>query len=288
MKSMPYKLFAALLLCLITVIVSSCRSLSLEQDKQSATRIILATTTSTYDSGLLDAIIPDFEAAYPYQVEIIAVGTGQALALAEAGDADVLLIHARAREEAFVAAGYGVARYDVMYNDFVLVGPADDPAGIAGNTIGEAFNTLSNSDSIFISRGDDSGTHSKELSIWATVGTIPQGDWYQSAGQGMGAVLTMADEQQAYTLTDRGTYIARSAEDLDLVILVEGGALLKNPYGVIPASPVLHENVNFEGAQAFVNWITSLETQNVIAEYQVNGQQLFFPDSEAYRNSNDS
>lgn len=247
------------------------------------TRLILATTTSTNDSGLLDAILPDFEESSGYDVEVVAVGTGQALALGEAGDADVLLVHARAREDAFVESGNGSARYDVMFNDFVIIGAEDDPAGIMGNDAAGAFTAISEAESAFISRGDDSGTHTKERSVWEEAGITPEGDWYQEAGQGMGAVITIANEQQAYTLTDRGTFISRSAEGLDLVILVEGDPALSNPYGVIPVSQEAHPNVNAEGAQAFVEWLTSVETQEMIAAYQVNEQQLFFPDSEAYR-----
>ena len=270
---------------LIPVFLVACDSLVASESTEENRGLVLATTTSTYDSGLLDAILPDFEAQSGYSVEVIAVGTGQAIALGEAGDADVILVHARAREDAFVESGNGVARYDVMFNDFVIIGAADDPANIAGDDASAAFSTIANTESNFISRGDDSGTHSKERSIWEITGIDPDGDWYQEAGQGMGAVLTIADEQQAYTLTDRGTYIARSAEGLDLVVLVEGDPVLSNPYGVIPVSQDTHSGVNLEGATAFVEWLTSVETQEMIANYQVSGQQLFFPDSEAYRNS---
>lgn len=249
-------------------------------------RLVLATTTSTYDSGLLDAILPDFEEKYNAEVDVIAVGTGQALSMGEAGDADVLLVHARAREDAFVEAGHGTARYDVMYNDFVIVGPADDPAGIAGmESAAEAFATIAASGATFVSRGDDSGTHTKEKAIWAEAGIEPEGDWYQSAGQGMGAVLTLSDEQQTYTLSDRATYVARKAEGLTLDILVEGDPILFNPYGVIPVNPEQHPGVNYELAQAFVEWITSVETQQLIAGFKVNGQQLFTPDSEQWHES---
>jgi tungstate transport system substrate-binding protein len=252
------------------------------------TRLILATTTSTYDSGLLDAIIPDFEAQTEYDVDIVAVGTGQAIALGEAGDADVLLVHARSREDAFVEAGFGTARYDVMYNDFVILGAETDPANIAGgHDAAAAFTAIAENEANFISRGDDSGTNSKEKAVWAAAGITPEGDWYQSAGQGMGAILTITNEQQAYTLSDRGTYIARSAVGLDLAVLVEGDTILANPYGVIPVNPEKHANVNIEGAEAFVTWLRSIETQEMIAAYQVNGQQLFFPDSEAYHASQD-
>lgn len=275
-----------ILVLLASSLVTACDTLATSDATKENERLILATTTSTYDSGLLDAILPDFEAQFSYTVEVIAVGTGQALALGESGDADILLVHAREREDAFVESGNGVARYDVMYNDFVIVGSEDNPANISGNDVAEAFTTIAESEANFISRGDDSGTHIKEMSIWEIAGIVPEGNWYQSAGQGMGAVLTIANEQQAYTLTDRGTYIARAIEGLDLLILLEGDPLITNPYGVIPVSQDLHPDVNFEGAQVFVEWITSLETQEAIANYQVGDQQLFFPDSEAYHEAN--
>jgi tungstate transport system substrate-binding protein len=247
-------------------------------------RLILATTTSTEDSGLLDYILPDFEEKYNAEVDVIAVGTGEALAMGASGDADVVLVHARAQEDAFVEAGDGTERYDVMYNDFIIVGPADDPAGIKGmKSAADAFAAIAASGATFISRGDESGTHTKERAIWAEAGIEPAGDWYQSAGQGMGAVLTMADEQQAYTLSDRATYLARQAEGLVLEILVEGDPILFNPYGVIPVNPEKHPGVNYELAQTFADWITSLETQELIASFEVNGQQLFTPDSEQWR-----
>ncbi len=247
-------------------------------------RLILATTTSTEDSGLLEYILPDFEAKYNADVDVIAVGTGQALELGQNGDADVVLVHARAREDAFVADGYGTARYDVMYNDFILVGPAADPAGIRGMTeAAAAFTRIAETGSTFISRGDDSGTHSKEKAIWTAAGITPEGDWYLSAGQGMGEVLTMSEEMGAYTLSDRATYVARQATGLKLEFLVEGDPILFNPYGVIPVNPQKHPNVNAELAQAFADWITSLETQELIASFQVNGQALFTPDSQAWR-----
>ena len=191
--------------------------------------LILATTTSTQDSGLLDVILPDFESQYNAQVDVIAVGTGQALKLGEDGNADVLLVHARAREDAFMEAGHGVRREDVMYNDFIIVGPAADPVGIRGMTNAtEAFKKIAGAATIFISRGDESGTHTKEKSIWQAAGIEPAGDWYLSVGQGMGDVLTMAEEQQAYTLSDRATYLALTLEGLDLDILVEGDAVARS------------------------------------------------------------
>ncbi len=251
-------------------------------------RLVLATTTSTDDSGLLAYILPYFEAEYNARVEVIAVGTGQALELGKNGDADVVLVHARSKEDAFVADGYGLNRQDVMYNDFVIVGPADDPAGIGGMTdAAAAFARLAETRSLFVSRGDDSGTHTKEKKIWSVAGLEPEGDWYVSAGQGMGAVLTMADEQQAYTLSDRGTYLARTLEGTDLVILVEGDPILFNPYGVIAVNPKLHPNVNYDLAMQFIEWLTSVETQKLIESFGVAefGQPLFVPNSESWRAS---
>lgn len=264
-------------------------------------RLVLATTTSTENSGLLKVILPDFEQKYGASVEVIAVGTGQAMELGQNGDADVLLVHARAREDAFVADGYGVNRQDVMYNDFVLLGPASDPAGIKGMTdVAAALEKIAATQSPFISRGDDSGTHTKEQDLWkATTVTLidapsmsggdktfvrPEGDWYQSVGQGMGATLTIANEQQAYTLSDRATFLARTLEGTDLVILVEGDSRMFNPYGVIAVNQELHPTVNFAGAQAFIDWITSVETQKLIADFGVAefGQSLFIPDSAAW------
>lgn len=247
-------------------------------------RLILATTTSTEDSGLLEYILPDFEAKYNAEVDVIAVGTGQALELGQKGDADVVLVHARAREDQFVADGYGTARYDVMYNDFIVVGPTADPAGIKGMTdAAAAFARIAETGSTFVSRGDDSGTHSKEKAIWTAAEITPEGEWYISAGQGMGEVLTMSDEMGAYTLSDRATYVARQATGLTLEILVEGDPILFNPYGVIPVNPEKHPNINAGLGQAFADWITSLETQELILSFKLNDQSLFTPDSEAWR-----
>ncbi len=263
--------------------------------------LVLATTTSTDNSGLLDAIVPGFEQQYNATVEVIAVGTGQAIQLGENGDADVILVHARDREDAFVEAGYGVNRKDVMYNDFIIVGPASDPAGVKGMTdVAAALAKVAESESPFISRGDDSGTHIKEQSLWQATGlpleeaasmsgsdsaaVRPQGEWYQSVGQGMGATLTVADEQQAYTLSDRATYLARTLEGIDLEILVEGDSRLFNPYGVIAVNPELHDHVNYEGAMAFINWLTSVETQQKIGQFGIDqfGMPLFVPDSDEW------
>jgi tungstate transport system substrate-binding protein len=247
-------------------------------------RLILATTTSTQDSGLLDYILPDFEQKYNVKVDVVAVGTGQALQLGTSGDADVVLVHARSQEDAFVAAGDGTTRYDVMYNDFVIVGPSDDPAGIKGMTsAADAFKKIADAKASFVSRGDNSGTNTKEKAIWQAANITPEGDWYISAGQGMGEVLTMSDEMGAYTLSDRATYAARQAQGLKLAILVEGDPILFNPYGVIPVNPEKHPNVNATMGQAFADWITSLDTQTLIASYKINDQQMFTPDSEAWR-----
>lgn len=249
-------------------------------------KLILATTTSTYDSGLLDAILPDFEQKYNADVQVVAVGTGEALKLGENGDADVVLVHARAKEDTFVQAGHGINRQDVMYNDFVIIGPASDPAGINAMTdVAEAFKKIASSQSAFISRGDESGTHTKEKSIWKAAGIEPAGKWYISAGQGMGAVLTMAQEQQAYTLTDRGTYLARKVQGYDLPILVQGDRRLFNPYGVILVNPEKHPTVNVDLGTAFIEWLTSIETQRLIGEFgkEEFGEPLFTPDSERWR-----
>ena len=252
-------------------------------------RLVLATTTSTADSGLLDAILSDFEGEYNAEVEVIAVGTGQALATGEAGDCDVLLVHARSREDAFVEAGHGVSRADVMYNDFIIIGPEDDPAGIKGMTdAAAAFVKIAEAQAPFVSRGDDSGTHTKEKAIWSAAVIEPSGDWYISAGQGMGAVLTMADEQLAYTMSDRGTYLARTLEGIELEILVEGDPILFNPYGVIAVNPEQHPSVNYGLAMSFIDWLTSVEAQAAIGEFGKDkfGLPFFYPDSERWRAAN--
>jgi len=248
-------------------------------------KLVLATTTSTYDSGLLDFILPDFESTYNVQVEVIAVGTGQALRLGMDGNADVLLVHSRSREDAFMDEGYGVRREDVMYNDFVIIGPADDPAGISGmKKATRAFETIAEAQCAFISRGDDSGTHGKEKGIWAEAGIEPTGGWYISAGQGMGAVLTMADEQQAYTLSDRATYLARTLEGLELEIMVEGDPVLFNPYGVLAVDPAKNPEIQGELANQFIDWLISVPTQEKIGTYGADkfGSALFTPDSQPW------
>ena len=249
-------------------------------------KLILATTTSTQDSGLLDYLLPMFEQEAGVKVDVIAVGTGQALELGQNGDADVLLVHSRAKEDEFMAANHGTRREDVMYNDFVIVCPENDPAGIKGMTsAADAFKKIAETQTTFVSRGDDSGTHTKEKSIWKAAEIEPQGDWYVSAGQGMGEVLTMSEEQQACTLSDRATFLARTKEGLKLVVLVEGDKTLFNPYGVIAVNPDKNPNIQADLANQFIDWIISLPVQEQIAEFgKVDfGQSLFTPDSTAWR-----
>jgi len=249
-------------------------------------RLILATTTSTQDSGLLDYLLPGYQDEFNVQVQVIAVGTGQAITLGEDGNADALLVHARSKEDAFMAAGHGVRREDVMYNDFVIAGPASDPAGIQGmKKATRALEEIAQAKAPFVSRGDDSGTHVKEKEIWKAANIEPAGDWYVSAGQGMGEVLTTADEQLAYTLSDRATYLARTLEGTDLVILVEGDPILFNPYGVMAVNPDKNPQINNTLANQFIDWLVSLPTQAKIAEFGVAdfGASLFTPDSTAWR-----
>jgi tungstate transport system substrate-binding protein len=249
-------------------------------------KLILATTTSTENSGLLGYILPDFEAQYNVEVDVIAVGTGQALKLGENGDADVLMVHARAREDAFMDAGHGVRREDLMYNDFVIVGPEGDLAGIRGMAdAAQALAKIAAAQSPFVSRGDDSGTHTKEKDIWKAASVDPAGDWYIAAGQGMGAVLTMAGEQQAYTLSDRATYLARTLEGIELAILVEGDPILFNPYGVMAINPNKGDRIRVDLANTFIDWLISVPTQEKIAQFGIAefGSSLFTPDSMAWR-----
>jgi tungstate transport system substrate-binding protein len=246
---------------------------------RAADDIRLATTTSTENSGLLAQILPKFEAKYGAKVRVVAVGTGAALKLGENCDADVVLVHARPLEDKFMAAGYGSVRKDVMYNDFVIVGPKSDPAGVRGSkdVIG-AMRKIAASGAKFVSRGDESGTHQMEKGYWKDAGAQPQGAAYVSAGQGMGQVLTMAGELQGYTLTDRATFAAYR-DKVGLVILVEGDPSMFNPYGVIAVSPQKCPGVNSKGAMALIDWLVSREGQQAIAAFKVNGQQMFFPDA---------
>ena len=248
---------------------------------QDSKDVILATRTSTVDSGLLDVLIPAFEKQSGYRVKTIAVGTGQALAMGEKGEADVLLVHAPEAEKKLVDAGVGTNYQLVMHNDFVIAGPPDDPAKIKGMSSMEAFKAISAKQAIFISRGDDSGTHKKELSIWKKAEVTPAGQkWYQETGQGMGATLQMASEKQGYTLTDRATYLAQKS-NLKLEILSEGDKGLLNIYHVMQVNPEKFTKVNAKGAEAFVAFMIAPETQKMIGEFgkEKFGQSLFFPDA---------
>ena len=239
--------------------------------------IRLATTTSTENSGLLKVILPIFEAKYGGKVRVVAVGTGAALKLGENGDADVVLVHARALEDKFMAAGFGSVRRDVMYNDFIIVGPKSDPAGVRGSKdVIAAMKKISTSGARFVSRGDESGTHQMEKVYWKDAGVAPRGGWYLSAGQGMGQVLTMAAQLEGYTFTDRSTYAAYK-DKTGLDTLVEGDPKMFNPYGVIVVNPQRHPQANHAGALAFAAWLTSPAGKKAIADFKLNGVQMFFP-----------
>ncbi len=244
--------------------------------------LILATTTSTRDSGLLDVLVPRFEAQTGVQVKVIAVGTGAALRMGREGNADVLLVHAPAAEEEFMRQGYGLERRPVMYNDFVLVGPPDDPAAVRGEAVAEALRRIARAEALFLSRGDDSGTHKKERALWELAGISPGGAWYQESGQGMGATLKIASEKGAYTLSDRGTFL-NLRDVVDLEVLVEGEEVLFNPYHVIVVNPERHPAVNAEAAKAFAEFLTSSAVQALIGEYgrEQFGQPLFVPNAQS-------
>ena len=271
--------------------------------------IKMSTTTSTENSGLLDLLLPEFTKDTGVQVKVVAKGTGAAIRDGMDGNVDIIFVHAKAREEKFVADGYGAYRLGVMHNDFVIVGPAADPVGIKG--IGDAVEALKKialTKGKFISRGDDSGTHTKEQELWKTTGVPLQterteivkkgkkktvsflhpeglGKWYLSIGQGMGKTLTYAEEKQAYTMTDRGTYLKYKLgrkQGLDLEILCQGDERLFNPYGIIPINPKMYPHVRFDWADTLAKWLVSPKAQTLIAEYRIQGQQAFFPDAVTY------
>jgi tungstate transport system substrate-binding protein len=254
---------------------------ALSQDKS----IVVSSTTSTQDSGLFGHILPLFKAKTGIDVKVLSQGTGQALDTGRRGDADVVFVHARAQEEKFVADGFGVKRFPVMYNDFILIGPKSDPAGVKGSKdIVAALKAIKTKAAPFISRGDKSGTHSAELNLWKAAGIdvagAGKGPWYKEIGQGMGAALNTASASNSYVLADRGTWLSfKNRGDLDIV--VEGDTKLFNQYGVILVSPEKHPSVKKEWGQAFIDWIISPEGQKAIAEYKINGNQLFFPNAGA-------
>jgi tungstate transport system substrate-binding protein len=273
---MPSRRFA-IPIAFCTALAAS--SPALAQDKS----IVVASTTSTQDSGLFGHILPLFKAKSGIDVKVIAQGTGQALDTARRGDADVVLVHAKPQEERFVADGFGVKRFDLMYNDFVLIGPSSDPAGVRGsNDVAAALQAISRKAAPFISRGDKSGTHAAELALWKQAGIdIEQakGTWYREIGQGMGAALNMAGASNAYVLSDRGTWLSFRNPG-DLAIAVEGDRRLFNQYGVILVNPQKHPTVRKDLGQAFIDWLLSDEGQGAIAGYRINGKQLFFPNAD--------
>ena len=262
------KLNITLILCFIFSLVNA------ETDT-----LRLAITTTTENSGLMSVLNPAFESEYNVKVNTVTVGSGQALRLGKQGDVDVLLTHAPEDEKQFVRSGYGLKRYPVMHNEFILVGPVGNPAGINdASSIFDAFNRIGVAGSAFVSRDDDSGTHKKELSIWKENGLTPKDDWYVRAGMGMGSVLLLANEQSAYTLTDRGTYLAFK-EKIDLYIYYQGGPVLYNPYHVIAVNPKRHPDINNELAEKYITFITGDKGQNLIKGYQLYGEQLFYPEA---------
>lgn len=243
--------------------------------------ILVQSTTSTQNSGLYEYLLPTFTDETGIEVRVVAVGTGQAIRNATNGDADVLLVHSKAAELDFIASGNGVERFDLMYNDFVIIGPASDPINLSNApNLSDAMKTLSNSNAIFVSRGDDSGTHTKERALWASIGhQIAPSDWYRETGSGMGATIRAAIEMQAYTLTDRATWIAYEGKN-DARIVFEGDAELFNQYGIIAVNPELHSHVNAAGAKVFIDWMLSDRGQLLIGAYTYNDQLLFSPNAE--------
>ncbi|MGB8603893.1 MAG: substrate-binding domain-containing protein [Bradyrhizobium sp.] len=269
--------FSSFALMLFLSAATSCAP-AIAQDRS----IVVASTTSTEDSGLFGYLLPIFKAKTNIEVKVIAQGTGQALDTARRGDADVVFVHAKPQEEKFLAEGFGVKRYDVMYNDFVLIGPKSDPAGVKGRDIDTALKAIQAKAAPFVSRGDRSGTHSAELALWKQAGVdiaAAKGPWYREIGQGMGAALNTAGAMNAYVLSDRGTWISFKNRG-DLEIVVEGDKRLFNQYGVMLVNPEKYPSVKKELGQAFVDWLISAEGQAAIAGYRIDGQQLFFPDAE--------
>ena len=270
------KLFSVLVVA--SFFLTSCNT-----NERQAQDILLVSTTSTQDSGLLDVLLPAFTGQTGYNVQLVAVGSGQALKIGEQGNADVILLHSPAAEKEFVANGFGIDRRLVMHNDFVIVGPPSDPAALLSQlTLDSAFEAIFTSASTFVSRGDESGTHVKELTLWKNAGLNPVGQaWYLETGQGQGATLSIASEKSGYAITDRGTFLAYKS-NVDLEILFEGDPALLNVYHVITVNPEKFQNTNLEGAKAFADFITSPAGQKIIAEFGVEqyGEPLFFPDAD--------
>ncbi len=270
---MQKKFVAALL---VTLMLAGCDSESRQNESPDKPVLRLAVTTSTRDSGLLDLLVPGFEKEHNVRVDIIAVGTGAALKLGEAGDVDVVFVHARTAEDNFMAAGHGVRREDVMYNTFEILGPAADPARVQGMKPTEALNTIAASGQRFVSRGDNSGTHRREIELWDAGKGRPTWEGYVESGQGMSATLTMADEMNAYVLSDRGTYL-KFKQKIGLVPLVTSSPNLRNPYGIMVVNPQKHPRIQNELAQKFVDFMISAAVQKMIGEYKIGGEQLFYP-----------
>ena len=279
MKKLDRTVSIALIMFVMSVVFCVLPAIATQPQQKN---IILATTTSTQDSGLLDVLLPIFEKTTGYFVKTIAVGSGQAMAMGQKGEADVLLVHSPEAEKKFVAEGYGVNRRLVMHNDFVIAGPNTDPAGIKGSRSSiEAFRKIAAANAVFMSRGDNSGTHAEEKTIWKAAGINPEGQkWYQQTGLGMGQTLSVAAEKKTYTLADRGTYLALK-KNLGLDILAEGDAALLNIYHVIEVNPAKWPKVNSAGAKAFADFVVSRQAQNVIGKFGVEkyGSPLFFPDA---------
>lgn len=286
---MKLKQFLSILILLTFAFISGCSdSASKDTDKKPADQtkseepadLILATTTSTQDSGLLDVLLPEFEKDNNYKVKTVAVGTGQALEMGTRGEADVLLVHAPKAEQEIVDSGDAINRQKVMYNDFIIVGPKEDPAKIKGTTVPEAMKKIFDSKSVFVSRGDDSGTHKKELELWQKSSIDPKesGEAYVEAGQGMGATLKIASEKEGYTLTDRATFLSQKKNMPDTEILVEGDESLLNIYHVMQVNDEKHDKINAEGAKAFVDFMVADKTKEIIKEFGVDeyGEPLFF------------
>lgn len=239
----------------------------------------LAVTTSFHNSGLSDVLLPEIATDTGLDVQLLVVGTGQAIRLGEAGDVDAILVHARTAEDAFVADGFGTHRREIMFNDFVLLGPTDDPASIAlAATVAEALAALAQSQALFVSRGDDSGTHKRELSLWESAETQPVAPWYRALGSGMGATLNTAAAMGAYTLSDRASWLNFGNKD-GLAILFEGDDALQNQYAYLPVDPLRHPHVNHEGAQSLENWLVSQKGQTLIGTYMIDGETLFTPNA---------